>query len=327
MNIPNQLSIFRIVAAPFLLLVGWLGWPAQRWVPLLFLISIFAVNTVMALKVKRWLGGVVRPRYGGWPEWRERLSQTAPIGASNLTARVIIGVDVIILGLLAAPEVAGSYSAAAKILLVLVVAIEVLWKAFLPKLSRLWRESRELFRDRFNLYLGLIAAGFLPVAAGGYTVGERFMADLYGEAFRGAGPVFQILSVSYVFLSLGLFFSRTLIACDRQQACFPAVLGSALVAVGGNLLLVPENGALGACWAMLVSHSLFFLWTGWLCRRLLARQLLRPVAASLLAAAVMVLVLRFLPDWHSAVMIAMGVGVYGLLAGPVVVAWTRRQMG
>ena len=59
--------VYALLVFPLLgLLDGWLGLPAQRWVPLLFLISIFAVNTVMALKVKHWLGGAVRPRFGGW---------------------------------------------------------------------------------------------------------------------------------------------------------------------------------------------------------------------------------------------------------------------
>ncbi|MFH1841697.1 MAG: polysaccharide biosynthesis C-terminal domain-containing protein [bacterium] len=302
---------------------GWLGWPAQRWVPLFFLAGFIASNRIMAWRVTRWLGGRVVPSFHGWSVWRERLGQAGPIGASNVTIRVVLGIDVILLGALADPVIVGSYSAAAKILFVLIVAVEVLWKAFLPRLSRLWQTSVTDFRRRFNSYLGLVWAGFLPVAAGGFVLGERMMAELYGDAFAGAGPVFRILSFSYVVLALGMFFGNTLIACDRQRAYFPPLLVSAVVAVAGNLWLVPRYGALGACWAMLTAHSLLFLTTAWICRQLLSRRLLWPVAISVAASAIMVLGLIWLQAWPTWALVGVGLVLYGCVAGPPLWRWSR----
>lgn len=321
-------SLFYAVLILLLLgnLDGFAGWPAYRWVPVIFLLGFVASNRIMAWRVKRWLGAGVRPAFGNWTEWRRRLGQAAPIGAGNITIRIVLGIDVIVLGVLADPAVVGSYSAAAKILFVLIIAVEVLWKALLPRLSRLWQESPERFRERLNLYLGLVVAGFLPVAAGGFALGERLMAELYGDAFSGAGPVFRILSFSYVVLALGMFFGNALIACDRQQAYFPPLLVSALIAVAGSLVLVPQHGALGACWAMLVAHSALFLATAWICRRLLGRQLLLPVGVAAGASALMVLALQLVAGWPIYLLVVTGAALYAVLAGPWFWGWARRSV-
>jgi O-antigen/teichoic acid export membrane protein len=321
-------SLFYALLVLLLLtrLDGLAGWPAQRWAPVMFLIGFIVSNRIMTWRLGRWVGAAAVPVWAGWREWRRRLGQAGPIGASNITVRIVLGIDVILLGALADPAIVGSYAAAAKILFVLIVAVEVLWKAFLPRLSRLWADSAGAFRHRFNLYLGLVWAGFVPAAAGGFTVGERLMQQVYGDAFGGAGVVFQILSFSYVLLSLGMFFGNTLIAIDRQQAYFPPLVAAAVAAVLGNLLLVPRHGALGACWAMLISHSLLFVWTTWTCRRLLGPALALPFLTSLLGTAAMVVVIRLLAFWPLAALIAVGAVVYGMAAGPLLWRWSRHQL-
>ncbi len=301
---------------------GWLGWPAHRWVPVMFLAGFVASNRIMASRVRRWLGGPVLPA-APRGQWRRRLVQATPIGAGNLTVRVVVGVDVILLGLLADAETVGSYAAAAKLLFIIVIAVEVLWKALLPRLARLWRESPDRFRRRVQLYVGMVAAAFLPVAAGGWALGDRLMAALYPESFGGAGPVFRILSFSYVALALGMFFGNVLIASDRQRAWFPPLLLSAALAVAGNLLLVPRWGALGACWAMLTAHAALLAWTAWLCRRSLGRPLLWPLGVAIGASLAMVAALRLAPAWHPAALVGAGVAVYAVVAGWPLARWAR----
>ncbi|MEN8005950.1 MAG: oligosaccharide flippase family protein [Candidatus Krumholzibacteriota bacterium] len=302
---------------------GWLGWPAYRWVPVLFLVAYLVSNRIMAWRAGRWLGGTVLPAFPGWGEWRSRLAQATPIGASSLTARVLIGIDVILLGLLIDPSSVGIYCAAAKILGVIIIGGEVLWRAILPRFSRLWAESHHLFRQKFNTYFGVFAFGILPLGAGGLVLGDRVMVDLYGPDFATAGGVFRILSLSYVALSLGRFLSLTLVASDRQHAIFRPLLGSALVAVIGNLLLIPRLDMMGACWAMLAAHSLLFGWTMLICRKLFTVRLVVTVLLSVLAAGVTGVVVTLLPAWHSGTLVGIGALVYLVLGVPCLVRLRR----
>ena len=304
---------------------GALGWPDRRWVPALLLFSMAAGNLVMAVPVARWLGGPVWPAFGGLADWRARLAAVAPLGGAIVVMRILLNSDIVALGLLASPDVAGGYAAAAKIVFVLVTAVEVLWNALLPRLSRLWRESPTRFRARLALYLGLVLAVFAPAAAGGAALGGPFIHRLYGAQFPDAGVVFRLLSVSYVVLAVGQFFGNALVACDRQRAAFPPVAAGAVVTMGMAALLIPRAGAAGAAVAMLLAHVTLLAGSAWACRRLIGRRLGEAAGITVGAAVAMGLVVAQVGAARSlAAAIAAGIALYAALAAWPLWRWYRR---
>lgn len=316
-----------VYAAGVLLFVprldGWIGWPAWRWVPAIYLLAFILGNLVLVFPVRNWLGGLVYPSKGSTKEWVRRMVQAAPIGASIVTMRVLMNGDMIMLGILAQPEVAGRYAAAAKIGFLLIIAMEVLWKALLPRLSRLAKGSPEEFLNRFQLYFGLVIACLLPVAAGGLLVGPDLMALVYGETYAGIGPIFQILVVSYTLLALGWFLGNTLLAADRQREFFPPLVISALVAVGGNLLLVPHWQGLGAALGMLASHFTLLAILVAVCRRWFGRPLIVSGAWVTVGLLAMVLVLLALAGWPVLARILLAGAIYLGVSGWRLRTWAR----
>jgi O-antigen/teichoic acid export membrane protein len=303
---------------------GVLGWPDRRWVPLLLLCSLSAGNLVIAVPLARWLGGPVWPAFGGLADWRARLAVVAPLGGAIVVMRILLNADIVALGLLAPPDVAGGYAAAAKIVFVLVTAVEVLWNALLPRLSRLWRESPTRFRARLALYLGLVLALFAPAAAGGAALGGPFVRVLYGAQFPNAGVVFRLLSVSYVVLAIGQFFGNALVASDRQRAAFPPVAAAAVVAIAMAALLIPRAGAAGAAVAMLLAHVTLLAGSAWACRRLIGRRLGEAAGITVTAAVAMgFVVARVGAVWPLAATIVVGIALYAALAGWPLWRWYR----
>lgn len=302
------------------------GWPGYRWVPLIFLVAYCVSMLIMASGVKHWLGRWVRPHHAGRREWRRRLAATGPIGAGFLTMRVLLNVDVLMLGILAIPAVVGSYAAAAKIIFVLLIAVEVMWRALLPRLSRLWRESPALFRNRYNLYLGGALAVFLPVAVGGWLLGERLMHLLYADAYPGAGPVFQVLSISYALLAVGQFCGNGLIACDRQRAYFPPLLVSAALALLATWWFIPRQGGLGASYGMLAAHACLLGMTGWKSRSLLDRQLMVPLALAAAGGLVMAGFLLLCRGWPLLPLGSAAGVLYLAVTLPGLRRWSRYQI-
>jgi O-antigen/teichoic acid export membrane protein len=318
-----------IYSLAILLLLGGLagiaGWSAARWVPLLFLGAYLIATAATWVAAFGWLGGPVWPRLGPWSEWRRRLAAAGPIGAANLTLRVLLNVDVLLLGLLVSPAEVGDYAAAAKVVFVLVVAVEVIWRALLPRLARLWQESPERFRQRLTFYLGLVVVGFLPLAVGGALLGDRLMGRLYGEEYPGAGLVARILSVSYVLLALGQFLGNALLASDRQRAYFPPLLIGALVAAAAVAGLGGIYGCTGAAAGMLAAHLTLLIATVRVSRDLVGRALRRPLAAAGLGAAALVLLLALTPRWPLLTLIPLGAAAYALVVVPLVWPWLRRE--
>ena len=300
------------------------GFPAQRWVPLAYLLAFTASNLFLIIPSRSRFGRLIWPALPSWTEAKARLRQAAPIGAGIIVLRVLLNIDLLLLGILSTPAVAGQYAVAARIIFLMVVAVEVLWGALLPRLSRLAAESRAAFRGEFNLYLGLVLAGTLPVAVGGVLLGPDLLTFLLKDEFSSAGPVFQVLSVSYTLLAVATFLGKALIAEDRQDQQFNPLLISAVVAIVANLWLIPRFGGLGACWGMLLAHGLLFLMFAFLHRGNFNLRLGLETAALIPALAVMSIVVVLLDQQHVLMRIGGGGGAYALAAA-IPVWWMVRS--
>lgn len=299
---------------------GFLGQPAAHWVPAIFLLAMILSNLVVNIPLAGWLGRFVHPQLPSWPEARRRWRETGSIGANILVLRVLINIDIILLGILATPAVAGNYAAASRIMFLLVVAVEVLWAALLPRLSRLAKESRPDFIRTFNLYFGLVSIVLLPVALGGYLVGPDFVELIYRGKFPDAGPVFQVLAISYSMLALGTFLGNTLLADDRQRWYFLPLIASSATAVVGVSLLVPGHLGLGASWAMASAHGLLLLTMLVINFRKFNAALGRVLLSVVPALVAMAAAVLALPDQHVLIRIPVAMITYLLLA-----AWPVRR--
>jgi len=264
------------------------GWPPYRLVPAILIVAFIGGNFLIAIPVTRWLGRPVGPRFAAPQEWRRRWRETAPIGASTVTLRVLFSIDIIVLGMLASPAVAGGYAAAAKVVFLFVIAMEVLWKALLPRLSRLAGKSQTGFRRGFNFYLALV------------------------------------LAVSYSLLSVGWFLGNALIAQDRQAEYFPPLFVSAMVALIGCLVLVPRFGSLGASFGMLGGHTLLLVSLGVVSRRQLSGALWRPLATIAAATVLLAGVIWMTAGWHPLARIALAASVYVAVMALPVRRWSVR---
>ncbi|MEZ4389288.1 MAG: oligosaccharide flippase family protein [Candidatus Krumholzibacteriia bacterium] len=297
------------------------GLPGQQLVPLLFLAATLGGNLVIGIPLARWFGRPLWPARPPLAEARRRWREAAPIGAGILVLRVLLNIDIVMLGLRATPEVAGGYAAASRIIFLLVVAVDVLWAALLPRFSRLAKLDPPGFVRAFNLYLGFVLAGLLPVAVGGVLVGPALIKLFYGGQFPEAGRVFQVLSVSYTMLAVGTFLGNTLVSEDRQARYVPPVTASALVAFVGTFLLIPRLGGVGACLGMLASHALLVTWVAVIVRRRLRRRLGQALLALVPALGALVLVVLATAGWHVVPRILLGGISYLALA-----AWPLRRL-
>ena len=294
------------------------------WVPAMFLAAMGIGNLVVNIPLARRFGGFLHPGRPSAIEARRRWRETASIGANNLVLRVILNIDIVVLGLLATPEAVGNYAAAARLVFLLVVAVEVLWAALLPRLSRLARTSRDDFLATFNLYLGLVAAVLAPFALGGALVGDDLVALLYRGGFPDAGPVFARLAVAYAFLALAMFLGNTLLAEDRQSRYMTPLTIASAVAVAGVTLLMPGGGVAGAALGMLIAHALLLAMLVVVSLHNFRRPLLTLAAGLVPALAALALAVHLLDGQPVLLRIAAGAAAYAAPAAWPVLRFQRR---
>nr|MEE4268136.1 oligosaccharide flippase family protein [Candidatus Krumholzibacteria bacterium] len=299
------------------------SWEAARWVPVIFLTATGLSNLVVNVPLSRWFGRFIHPHWPTWSECRRRWKQSSAIGANSMVLRILFNIDIIILGTLASPEIAGNYAAAAKIVFFLVVAMDVLWGALLPRLSRMATVSRESFRLTFNLFFGTVSTILAAIALGGWLVGPELVAFLYQDKFPEAGGVFQVLAISYPLLALSTFLGNTLLAQDRQRWYLLPLIVSSLAAVIGVRLLTPEHGGLGASWGMLMAHGLLFLILVAISIRNFSRLLVQTWGLCLPAYGAMAWLVMTTESWHVVLRVVVGGLVFFLLAAPAL--WRLRM--
>lgn len=305
-------ALLVFLAFPLLTRMGVVS-PAP-WVPIFYLVAVLVSNAAINFPLAHWFGRFIHPRIPPWPEFRRRLGQTSSIGANTVVLRILFNIDLILLGSLASPEVAGNYAAAAKIVFFLVVAVEVLWSALLPRLSRMAKQSRPMFRTTFNFYFGIIAALLGAIALGGWMLGPAFVDFIYRGKFTTAGPVFQILSLSYAMLALATYLGNSLLAEDRQRSYLLPLIISSVGAVVAIRILVPTHGGLGASWGILAAHGLLLGILAVINARNFNRLLLETLLGTLPALGAMAALIAGTGAWHVLGRILLGAVGYLLVA-------------
>ncbi len=236
---------------------GVLGQPARRWLGVFYLVGYLVGNGAVWLAVRRRLGGALRPSWGRGEGRRRALAEALPVGGANLVRRVLYNVDILLLGVLAAPAAAGRYAAAAKLGFVLVVGAEVAMGALLPRLSRAWEEGPGAFRRMLRRQAVALLGVTVVAAVAGGLLGPAVLGIVFGEGFAASAEVLRLLLPAYGLLALGLLFHEAQVAAHRQRGALIPLVVAAVVAVGGGLVLIPGAGALGAARAMLAAHAVY----------------------------------------------------------------------
>ena len=87
--------------------------------------------------------------------------------------------------------------------------------------------------------------GFLGAALA-FAEAEGVIRFIYGNRFDGAIPLLRVMSVAILFNFAIVGYTNTLISFGRDRVMIAVVIVSAIVSIGGGLLLVPRFGAMGA---------------------------------------------------------------------------------
>jgi O-antigen/teichoic acid export membrane protein len=272
----SQARVMRSLVYALLVLLLWRhlgsdqGKPSYRWLPVMLLFAYLLGNLPLIMSARGWLGGWARPDLRLKQPQRAMFRDAAPISAANLVRRVLFNIDLLLLGLLATPAQAGRYAAAAKLVFVLIVGMEVVLSILLPLFSRWWSSDPALFRRNFRRYLKWLLGLLLPIVLICLVFGEPLTTLIYGGAYPGVGRILGILALSYAMLCVAMLCHEALIAGDRQgQGVLPLITG-AVVALVLVLVSIPRWGAQGAACSMLCAHFVYLLFVGYRCRGLLS---------------------------------------------------------
>jgi O-antigen/teichoic acid export membrane protein len=198
--------------------------------------------------------GVDRPLFTR-AGWLRTLRKALPYGLSALIRRVSIRLDVVLLGLLIGTVAVGVYSAAYRVIFVLMFLPLLASIAVLPRVSRAYAgnargELALLYHQslRFAVLVGL------PALFGLWLIAPDLMLTLFGRDFEGSVSLLRLLAPLFFLECLRSLIAAFLTGCDRQAARTQSEWLSTGVNLAGNMVLISGLGTAGAAIATVTAE-------------------------------------------------------------------------
>jgi len=194
-----------------------------------------------------------------WSFCKPTLKGALPFGLTAIFGMTYHWIGTVMLSTMKGDVVVGWYSAAYRIILVLLLIPSAFDMAVYPVMSRLYvssRNSLELMCEKGFKYLTFIG---IPIGIGGMLLADRIILLVFGSEYSNSAIALKILIWSAVLIFIGTPFSDMLNSINKQVVLAKIVGVSAVSNVFLNLLLIPKYSYVGASIATVVSVFLILI--------------------------------------------------------------------
>jgi O-antigen/teichoic acid export membrane protein len=218
--------------------------------PLAVLIVLLLVEQATAA-VTAWYIVKHRPfRPAGWKhEIRPLVRTSLSLGLLGAGTTIYYKADSLMVFRYAGAESAGYYAAAYRFIDVAQLVPSVLVIPLLPMVAIALANGQTALASRLAQQAFVAALSFgLPFAAAMPFVSNRLVRLVYGEDFAPAAHLASILSVAFVFMSVGWIGMTIVIALNGTGHLWVLSWALAVGTVVAGLRLIPRYGATSAAW-------------------------------------------------------------------------------
>jgi len=295
-------SLYALAAFGYAISLDWLAWGMQRFALMSgwrAMVSVIAVTVTVVWVVVFHAGPVIAAVALGlahliagtwlWMAWARKVARreagegseikpsafpgwksTAVLGTALLIYQAFYSIDTMMLGGMTDSVQTGLYSAAYRLLLLVLAMYYFVMQAVYPRLAAIPEEQRRVQPLRRPLVLAGIAGVGIAFLM---WLGRRLLIELlFGTAFAASAALAAplLLAVPLDFVTSVLL--TVLVAWDYPRRVIAAT-GTAVAAnVVLNLFLIPRHGARGAAWATPLSYIPFLLTLMWQLLRVSKRE-------------------------------------------------------
>ncbi len=270
----NQLAIpgSRLLVAVGLLLVPQLGWRfvAIAYGSISLLMALSAVPQIramfrgeIALKGHGRRPGAVAD--GARPGLGDVWSQAWAYGVYAALYPVFFQISTILLKYFQSDAHAGRYAIALAVMTAIYLIPATIYQKFLQgKLHRWAAHDRPKFRFAYRKgNAGMFVLGLL-IGAAMLVLGPWLVPLAFGERYRGVVAILMVLAICPPVRFLSTAMGAALMTGNHMRMRVQAMAMATMVAVAGNVLLIPQFSEMGAAWATVAAEAalLFGTWLG-----------------------------------------------------------------
>ncbi|MBL1212795.1 MAG: oligosaccharide flippase family protein [Ignavibacteriae bacterium] len=162
------------------------------------------------------------------------LKESLPLAGASIIAQIVIMFPVIFIGITIGNADAGIYSAAFKIIVLILVLDRVFNALFFPKIVNHLNHMPDKVEDIFKTVLKIICFASTSIALIVLLIGEPVILLVFGEEYLSSVPLFQYLIGYFVLTLINSVFTYTLIGMHKEKVyTISLALGAAMFFVFG----------------------------------------------------------------------------------------------
>lgn len=253
-------------------------------------------------------------------ELKPHLKPVILIFASNIAVSVYTNLDVIMVGFFCGDEKVGLYTAANRIVRIVIAVVTAFSAVIVPRIeSSLKTGDIEGYRRYVNLSLGYILILAVPCCLGIIALASDIIMVFAGAEFAPSIFSIQLLSPIIIIVGLAYFVGLQLLYSHREEWKYTvSVSVAAVVNAIFNALLIPRFAQNGAVAGTLIAEGtglvvqIVFAWKYLKETDFLSGNTLKYV----LAGVIMFVAVRLVPELSSRILrcalcVVLGVAVYG----------------
>jgi O-antigen/teichoic acid export membrane protein len=252
---------------------------------------------------------------------RELVAGGLPFLAWNVVLRVRSDIDVVLVGLLLRPGIAGWLAAAYRIIGVTVFIPTVITTPLMPALSRS-RAEPEVYRSLLRESLATVLLLTVPVSAFIFALAPTIPTLLgWPESLNNAVPLMMLLAFQQTLVGVDMVLGVSLVALGLERPWLRVAIIAALFNPLVNLVAIPlsqslvGNGGVGAAIVELATERIFLVGAIRLTpRHLLGADSLVGAGRTLAAGLVLLLVATLLQSSGPLIVLAAGGAAYAAAA-------------
>ncbi len=234
----------------------------------------FVVPAAVSFTLLRRSGALARPVAG--LSWRAHARRSFVYAAGSMTGIGLAQLPLVLSGALATPHEAGLFSAAFRLVLVVLGGFSVVWWPLLPVLASTPARSPE-FRRAVRSAGTLVVLLSVPAAAVLFALPEGVMRVAFGAPYVGGAAALRVAACALPLTACATLLEQVCLGLGLERVRAVVFGAGLLVMVTVAAVLVPRLGAVGAATALVsgyaVSAALFVFvlrktlsWRDWFAR-------------------------------------------------------------
>ena len=188
--------------------------------------------------------------------WKPTLKEAWPFGITSLSGLLYTYIDSIMLSVIVGTEAVGFYSAAYRIMLVMLFIPTAVNLAIFPLMSRYYTSSKDSLKHVHERYFKYMILLGIPIGVGITILADKIILLIYGQGFSPSIMILQILIWTIVLTFAGASFVQLLQSTNKQLIITKISMICLVFNIILNLFLIPRYSYIGASIATLVTEIL-----------------------------------------------------------------------